>query len=251
MNDLEAVHLGGTDGELPPGPPSRCPLPKGKGFQALSSDVSKIPEKLTVPFDSAEFSKLGQSSEGFQGEAHNVAALFYGCRQYLSLVADAEVGDDLRVKMSVSDLVQETFVEAQRNIHQFRGVTRVELLAWLRQILLHRLSRLYARYRQTKKRNIVREWKSPQTSLNFLDQLYDSEQSSPSGCAGRAEKIELVRKAIGHLPVASRKVVVLRYRDHLKFSEIGKKLGRSPDAVRMLWHRAIDRLAAELGPYHE
>jgi RNA polymerase sigma factor (sigma-70 family) len=67
----------------------------------------------------------------------------------------------------------------------------------------------------------------------------------------RAEKVELVRRAIARLPTASRKVVLLRYRDRLKFSEIATKLGRSPDAVRMLWHRAIDRLANELEACHE
>ena len=62
---------------------------------------------------------------------------------------------------------------------------------------------------------------------------------------------EIVRRAIHRLPAASRKVVTLRYRDRLKFSEIAVKLGRSPDAVRMLWYRAIDRLASELELYHE
>jgi RNA polymerase sigma-70 factor (ECF subfamily) len=180
-----------------------------------------------------------------------VGELLEGCRQYLELIADAEIGADLRAKMGVSDLVQETFLEAQKNISHFRGASRDELLAWLRQILLHRLSRLYGRYRHTQKRRLDRELSVRQTSLNFIEQLFDSEQTSPSGHALRAEKVELVRRAIARLPTASRKVVLLRYRDRLKFSEIATKLGRSPDAVRMLWHRAIDRLANELETCHE
>lgn len=190
------------------------------------------------------------------GSAHlpggdDLGELFEGCRQYLELIAGAELGGDLRAKVGVSDLVQETFLEAQKDIARFRGASREELLAWLRRILLHRLSSLYGRYRSTQKRRLEREWRPRQTSLNLLELFYDSEQTSPSGHAERAEKIEIVRRAIHRLPVASRKVVTLRYRDRLKFAEIAVKLGRSPDAVRMLWYRAIDRLASELELYHE
>jgi RNA polymerase sigma-70 factor (ECF subfamily) len=176
----------------------------------------------------------------------DVGQMLEGCRQYLELIADAEVGSDLRAKMGVSDLVQETFLEAQKDFSRFGGASRGELLAWLRQILLYRISRLYGRYRHTQKRRLAREFSAGQTSQDILEQLFDSEQTSPSGYAMRAEKVELVRRAIDRLPTASRNVVLLRYRDRLNFSEIATKLGRSPDAVRMLWHRAIDRLADEL-----
>jgi RNA polymerase sigma-70 factor (ECF subfamily) len=181
----------------------------------------------------------------------DVGELLEGCRQYLELIAAAEAGGDLRAKMGVSDLVQETFLEAQKDLDQFEGASRGELLAWLRKVLLHRLSRLYAQYRGTEKRNLARERHAQKTSLNVLAQLFDSEQTSPSGHAVRSEKIELVRQAVNRLPAASRKVVLLRYRDRLTFPEIAAKLGRSPDAVRMLWHRAIDRLAGELQACHE
>jgi RNA polymerase sigma-70 factor (ECF subfamily) len=197
--------------------------------------------------------RVGNVAQGREqlSNRQDLGELLDGCRQYLELIADAEVGTDLRAKMGVSDLVQETFPEAQKDIEQIRGASRDELLAWLRTILLHRLSRLYGYYRGTEKRNPAREWHPPQSSVNLLEQLFDSQQTSPSGFAVRTEKIELVRRAISRLPVASRKVVLLRYRDRLKFSEIAAKLDRSPDAVRMVWYRAIDRLADELEPYHE
>jgi RNA polymerase sigma-70 factor (ECF subfamily) len=185
----------------------------------------------------------------FSGD--ELGALLEGCRQYLALVAEAEVGADLRAKIGVSDLVQETFLEAQKDIGRFHGASRDELLAWLREILRHRLSRLYAKYRHTEKRNLAREWHPRQTSRDFLEQLFDSDQTSPSGCAVRTEKIKLVRQAIARLPMNARKVVLLRYRDRMSFGEIATKLGRSPDAVRMMWHRAVDRLADALEPYHE
>ena len=38
----------------------------------------------------------------------------------------------------------------------------------------------------------------------------------------------------------------LRYWDGLTFPEIGERLGRSPDAVRKLWYRAVERLQEEM-----
>jgi len=210
------------------------------GRQEKRDDIGR---EFSVGTDSPTAARLPIGDE--------VGKLLEGCRQYLELIAEAEVGSDLRAKMGVSDLVQETFLEAQKDIGRFRGASRDELLAWLRKILLHRLSRLYGQYRGTEKRDLAREWQPRQTSLNYLEQLFDSEQTSPSGHAVRSEKIELVRRAISQLPAASRKVVLLRYRDRLKFSEIATKLGRSPDAVRMLWYRAIDQLADQLEACHE
>jgi DNA-directed RNA polymerase specialized sigma24 family protein len=41
-------------------------------------------------------------------------------------------------------------------------------------------------------------------------------------------------------------VLHLRYWEGLSFVEIAGRLGRSPDAVRKLWYRAIGRLQAEM-----
>jgi RNA polymerase sigma factor (sigma-70 family) len=41
-------------------------------------------------------------------------------------------------------------------------------------------------------------------------------------------------------------VLRLRYWEGLSFPEIGTRLCRSPDAVRKLWYRAVERLQAEM-----
>src|SRR5262249_60240894 len=57
-------------------------------------------------------------------------------RAYLLLVADRELDPKLQAKGGASDLVQETFMEAQRDFGRFQGTTDGELRAWLRQLLL-------------------------------------------------------------------------------------------------------------------
>src|SRR5262245_50318676 len=79
------------------------------------------------------------------------------CRNYLLLIAERELDPDLRAKGGASDLVQETFLEAFRDFSRFHGTSEVELLAWLRQLLLHNLANFARRYRDTAKRQVGRE----------------------------------------------------------------------------------------------
>src|SRR5215831_501032 len=79
------------------------------------------------------------------------------CRGYLLLVAQRELDPQLRAKGGASDLVQETFIDAHRDFAQFHGTTEAELLAWLRQVLLNKVSNFGRHFRGTAKRDIGRE----------------------------------------------------------------------------------------------
>src|SRR6516165_2807688 len=78
-------------------------------------------------------------------------------RNYLLLIAERELGDDLRAKGGASDLVQEAFLEAHKDFARFQGETEADLRSWLRTLLLNRLSKFARRYRQTQKRGIGSE----------------------------------------------------------------------------------------------
>ncbi len=78
-------------------------------------------------------------------------------RRYLLLVAEKELAPDLRHKGGASDLVQETFIEAQRDFEQFRGESGNEFRGWLRRILLHNLGAFTRRYRDCAMRDVGRE----------------------------------------------------------------------------------------------
>jgi RNA polymerase sigma-70 factor (ECF subfamily) len=57
--------------------------------------------------------------------------------------------------------------------------------------------------------------------------------------------------ALDHLPEDYRRVISLRYQEGRSFEEIGRLMQRTPNAVRLLWLRAIERVKLELGPPHE
>src|SRR4051794_37311480 len=78
--------------------------------------------------------------EASSGSLDTLGTLFDGCRQYLLLVANHAMEPDLLRKADASDIVQETFLEAQRSFPHFRGRTKPELISWLRRILECRLA---------------------------------------------------------------------------------------------------------------
>ncbi len=80
-----------------------------------------------------------------------------GCRFYLLAVAERDLDLDLRAKGGASDLVQETFLEAQRDFAQFGGKTPDELLIWLRRLLKNNMANFLRHYRGTAKRRSARE----------------------------------------------------------------------------------------------
>lgn len=185
------------------------------------------------------------------GSIEDLGSLLEGCRQYLLLVANEELNGDLHAKGGASDLVQETFLEAQRDFSQFHGENEEQLLAWLRKILKNNLANFIRRFRGTQQRQIGRERSldsNASDGLNAAD-LFD-DTTSPSARAIKNEDVELLQAALGRLTEDDRNVLTLRHRDLLAFKEIGRHMNRSPDAVRMLWWRAIERLADELDKQH-
>src|SRR4051812_48306071 len=91
------------------------------------------------------------------GDSHLLGQLLDAYRPYLLQIANEELNSDLQGKAGGSDLVQQTFLEANRDIAGFRGKTEAELTAWLRQILLHNLANLRRQFGVRTKRDVSRE----------------------------------------------------------------------------------------------
>jgi RNA polymerase sigma-70 factor, ECF subfamily len=182
------------------------------------------------------------------GSREALGKLLEATRQYLHTIAQQELDADLRAKNSPSDMVQETFVEVQRAFAQFQGDTEAELLAWLRQLLLHRVGKLRRRYRETQKRRLTREVALAGDSSDGPAGGLAANMTSPSGQAMEHEQDQALQAALDRLPEDYRRVITLRYEEQLPFEEIGRLLQRSPDAARKLWARAVERLHEELDP---
>jgi RNA polymerase sigma-70 factor (ECF subfamily) len=187
-------------------------------------------------------------AEARGGSREALGQALEACRHYLLSVANDQMAAALRAKAGASDLVQETFLEAQRRFPSFHGGSPDALMAWLRQILLHNMEDLARRYRLTEKRELQREvpLRLP-ASTDGPEKHLLADTPTPSSQAMRHEEESAVRRALDRLPEPSRQVVILRHRENLSFEEISQALGRSEAAVRKMWFRALESLARELG----
>ncbi len=71
-----------------------------------------------------------------QGYRSALGELLESFRSYLRLFSDRRLGPDLKQKDGASDLVQQTFLDAQQAFPRFVGNTPDELRDWLERILL-------------------------------------------------------------------------------------------------------------------
>jgi RNA polymerase sigma-70 factor (ECF subfamily) len=167
------------------------------------------------------------------------------------LIASRGLDADLIAKGGASDLVQDTLLGAYRDFDGFNGGSRAELLAWLRKILQNNLAVHRRRYRGTRKRQVSREISIGSLSGHDARHALPCDSVTPGGAAVRREQIAALMAALGRIPEDYRRVVVWYQYDRLTFEEIGERLGRSAEAVRKLWSRALYRLTEELGPAHD
>ncbi len=118
------------------------------------------------------------------GSPEALGAVLEAHRRYLLLVAEKELAHDLRAKGGASDLVQDTFIEAQRDFRQFRGETDNEFRGWLRRILLRNLGNFTQRYRGTDMRDVGREVELPAgSSVGAPGGELAAASATPSGLA--------------------------------------------------------------------
>lgn len=206
--------------------------------------MSTTPDDSQFVTTDSEFERL--LGEARAGSREAVAELVERYRSYLCLIANEQLDSGLRVKAGASDLVQESLLAVQRDVTDFRGQTHAEWLAWLRAILVHELQRTNRSFRQTSKRHMGRE--------RPLD-VTDSQAHSPLGLADPAEtpstraaaneQAAQMANAISRLPDDYRLVLRMRNWDRMTFEDIAREIGRTTEATRKLWSRAVERLRKE------
>lgn len=172
-------------------------------------------------------------------------------RRYLLQIAQQQLDEGLRAKGGASDLVQETFLEAQRDFPQFRGSSEEEFRAWLRGLLLHRAANFRRQYRGLKRDAHREVGLQAGASSDDRAAALAANGLSPSGQTMALEEAQMLRRALEQLPEDYQKVLTLRYFEDRTFEEIGPLMQRTANAARLLWLRAIERLQDHLGPSHE
>ena len=187
-------------------------------------------------------------SQALAGSQECFGRLLYVYRNYLKLLVMGQLEKKLLARVSPSDVVQETFLEASRDFDQFRGTSSNEFWAWLKSILVNNMHRVVEQHVLTKKRDVRREVSleamahALEESTVRLESILPDPGASPSGNALKCEMEIQLADRLAELPVDYRQVIVLRHIEGLPFEQVGTRMDRSAGAARMLWLRAIRTL---------
>ena len=206
---------------------------------------------MVATWDSASDSNVHPTqliSQVRLGDATHLGELLSMYRNYLNVLANTQLDKKLRARVSPSDVVQETMLEAHRDFHQFQGSSESEFIAWLRQILVHNLARLIDMHVKAEKRDVRRDVSMALLQASFeqstmnLDKALVVGFETPSWIAQRRERAVILADVMNDLSDDHREVLLLRNIRGLKFREVAEQMKRTEAATKMLWMRAIKRL---------
>jgi len=181
-----------------------------------------------------------------RGDARSVAVLVERHLPGVLAYVRANAGAALLAREGSFDLVQSACREVLADLgrHDYRdeaGFRHWMFLAAERKILDR------ARYHGREKRAGGREALSLSAAeASLLERGYGS-FSTPSAALLRREEIEALERGLAALSEEHRQVILLSKIVGLPHADIARELGKSEVAVRSLLHRALARLALELG----
>jgi RNA polymerase sigma-70 factor (ECF subfamily) len=150
----------------------------------------------------------------------------------------------LRRRVSVADLVQETCLVAYERRRDFEDRGDGAFGKWLAGIAENRVRDAVKRHAGASKRSARREvtrGQRPETGC------LPAAQGTPSGVASSAEQVAGVRAAMLELSADHREVLRLALEEGLTLGECAERMGRTREAAKKLYGRAVCALRARLG----
>lgn len=182
------------------------------------------------------------------GDRDALGCLLEHYRGYLRISAQRRLQAPLAARMDASDVVQKTFLEAQRSFDRFQGANENQLLGWLRSILEHHLTDAVRDHLVAQKRSISQQRSLDDSRMgNSRAGWLAADQSSPSHRAIRAEAAIKLARALRQLPEDQREAVRLRHLEGWSLSELAEHFDRSQFAVAGLVKRGLQTLRTVMG----
>jgi RNA polymerase sigma-70 factor (ECF subfamily) len=182
-----------------------------------------------------------------RGEPAAFAELFArhrpGLRQAIALRLDRRVA----ARADVSDVLQETYLEALRRLPNFLAQPPMAFGLWLRWLAREQVLMLHRKHLLADRRAVGREAPPlPVDSSAAMVRGLLGKGPSPSQAVVAAEAAERLRVALGELDDDDRDLILWRHFEQLSNREIAGLLGVTEAAAGKRYIRALERLRALL-----
>jgi RNA polymerase sigma-70 factor, ECF subfamily len=165
-------------------------------------------------------------------------------RQYLHLLARLQLNSQLKGKIDLSGVVQQTLFEAHQAATELRFLPIGRRTVWLRKVLANNLADEIRKVR-TDNRDAARERPLEQAiedSSQRLEIWLESAEPAPSDRLSRQEQSLQLADSLSRLPEGQREALVLHYWQGYGVGEIAEQLGKSRTAVAGLLKRGLQQL---------
>lgn len=181
--------------------------------------------------------------------AGDPAALFTATerlRPYLEAVARAVLAGRLAGKVDPADVVQQSLLASVERFEQFEGETPADLQRWLVAIVRNEAKNLLRYWHQDKRLVAAEDAVAGSRAIRPTDDGASARlpgaEPSPSRRVAAREEASRMLAVLDRLPAEQRAILTLRHFEGLSHAEIADRLGRTPDAIRQAWVRALRSL---------
>jgi RNA polymerase sigma-70 factor, ECF subfamily len=175
-----------------------------------------------------------------------LAEMFDHFRPRLEQVVQLRMSPRLASRVDASDVLQETYLDACRQVASLQNLQPQQAFIWLRGLAIQRLSKTVRLHLGTQRRDAGRELQLPDRSSADLARLLAASQSTPSRVVQAREIAGRLRAALDQLKDEDREVIVLRHFEGLSNQEIAELLKLSNSGATMRYGRALVRLKEQL-----
>ena len=174
-----------------------------------------------------------------------VSEMFQEHQSRLLRMIEVRLQPELRRRVDANDVLQETFMEAYRQLREGVSYPKISALVWLRLIVGQQLVAIYRKYCKTQKRDIGREISISEgkvqanpsaTSIFLVGTL-----TSPSVAARRYEITVKIRECLEKLSPTDREILSLRHFEQLSNRETAEELNLEPNVASVMYLRALKK----------
>jgi RNA polymerase sigma-70 factor (ECF subfamily) len=177
-----------------------------------------------------------------QGDQEALGQLFDSYRPRLRRMIQCRMDARVAARLDPSDVLQEAYLDAARQIRHYLDRREVDVYVWLRGLTWQRLLKLHRTHLGAQCRAVDREQPLADDSSAVVAQQLLARGEGPDGPLLQEEIRQRVHNALAQLEPHDREVIVMRDVEDLSNGEVAQALGLSPSATTMRYGRAPYRL---------
>jgi RNA polymerase sigma-70 factor (ECF subfamily) len=186
------------------------------------------------------------------GDMQALGALFDFYRSRLRQMVQFRLDKRLAARIDPSDVLQEVYLDAARQVAGYLHQPKVAFYVWLRGLAWERVLMLQRRDVGAKRRSTQREQQLPLESSALLAQQLLAQEPTPSQALVKKELRRRVQRALARLAPEDQEVILMREFENLSNREVAQVLGLGDAGATMRYGRALYRLKeillADLSP---